>query len=54
MDEERQDDLDKQHPEQAAAEGREGPRKVHPEEGTDNEKIDTGQHSDAPGPFGTG
>jgi len=54
MDEDRDEQFEKEHPEQAAAEGREGPRKVHPEEGTDNEKIDTGQHSDAPGPFGTG
>jgi hypothetical protein len=54
VDDEREEQLEKDHPEKAAAEGREGPRKVHPEEGTDNEAIDTGEHSDAPGPFGTG
>ena len=54
MDEERQDDLDKEHPEKAAAEGREGAREAHEEEGTDNELLDTEEHSDAPGPFGTG
>jgi hypothetical protein len=54
VDVDRVEQLDMEHPEKAAAEGREGPRKVHPEEGTDNETLDTGQHSDAPGPFGTG
>jgi hypothetical protein len=46
--------VDREHPEKAAAEGREGQRAKHPQDGTDNEKIDTGEHSDAPGPFGTG
>jgi hypothetical protein len=51
---ERKEQVDKEHPEKAAAEGREGQRGAHEEEGTDNETIDTGEHSDAPGPFGTG
>ena len=54
MDDERQDELDKEHPEKAAAEGREGARKAHEQEGTDNELLDSEEHSDAPGPFGTG
>jgi hypothetical protein len=52
--------VDREHPEKAAAEGREGERGKHAGDGkhaqdeTDNENIDTGEHSDAPGPFGTG
>jgi hypothetical protein len=54
MDEDRDKQIDREHPEKAAAEGREGQSEAHPKEGTDNETIDTGEHSDAPGPFGTG
>jgi hypothetical protein len=54
VDEDRKKELDKEHPEMAAAEGREGARESHEEEGTDNELLDTEQHSDAPGPFGPG
>jgi hypothetical protein len=43
-----------EHPEQAAALGKGGEKEAHTEEGTDDERIDTGEHSDAPGPFGTG
>jgi hypothetical protein len=47
-------EVDREHPEKAAAEGREGQRAKHPQDETDNEDIDTEDHSDAPGPFGTG
>ena len=50
------DDVDaKEHPEQAAAlqQGREEDEE-HSQDETDNEALDTEQHSDAPGPFGTG
>jgi hypothetical protein len=42
------------HAEEAAAEGREGQADEHPQDGTDSTTWDTDQHSDAPGPFGTG
>lgn len=29
-------------------------RREHEQDGTENETFDTDQHSDAPGPFGTG
>lgn len=41
-------------PEEAAAESREGQNAAAPQEGTDSTTWDTDQHSDAPGPFGTG
>ena len=41
-------------PEQAAAEGRGGQADKHPQDGTDSTSWDTEEHSDAPGPFGTG
>ena len=43
-----------EHPEQAAAEEKEGQKRDIPDDGTDSETWDTDQHSDAPGPFGTG
>ena len=55
MSEERNLDAEpKEHPEKAAAlqEGRQEER--HSQDETDDERIDTEQHSDAPGPFGTG
>jgi hypothetical protein len=52
--EEPDEDVDREHPEKAAAEGREGQRHKHPQDETDNEDLDSEQHSDAPGPFGTG
>ncbi len=56
---ERPEDVDAQeHPEQAAAlqKGREdeGPSDEHEQDETENTEFDTEQHSDAPGPFGTG
>ena len=44
----------KDHPEQAAAlqEGRQ--EESHTQDETADERLDTEQHSDAPGPFGTG
>jgi hypothetical protein len=41
------------NPEQAAAQGR-GRKQDPPQDETENEAIDTDQHSDAPGPTGTG
>ena len=55
MAEERAKDADpKEHPEQFAArqEGRQ--KEEHSQDETDDERLDTEQHSDAPGPFGTG
>ena len=49
-----QNEATTEHPEQAAAEGREGQNDKHPPDGTDSTTWDTDQHSDAPGPFGTG
>ena len=43
-----------ERPEKAAAEDREGQNEKHPQDGTDSPTWDTDQHSDAPGPFGTG
>jgi hypothetical protein len=37
-----------------AAEGNEGQKREIPDDGTDSTTWDTDQHSDAPGPFGTG
>ena len=54
------EDVDKQeHPEQAAAlqkgrEDEESQEQEHPQDETESELFDTSQHSDAPGPFGTG
>jgi hypothetical protein len=42
------------HPEQDAAEGKPGQSDRHPQEGTESTTWDTEEHSDAPGPFGTG
>ena len=51
---ERNDDVDpEEHPEQAAA-LQQGGEEEHSQDETDNEALDTEQHSDAPGPFGTG
>ena len=50
MEDERQDDP----AEKKAAEGRGGEEEEVPQDGTDNEFLDSEQHSDAPGPFGTG
>jgi hypothetical protein len=41
------------NPQQAAAQGR-GHKQDAPQDETENEAIDTDQHSDAPGPTGTG
>ncbi|GAC1316671.1 MAG: hypothetical protein NVSMB25_02820 [Thermoleophilaceae bacterium] len=46
-------DLD-EHPERAAALHEPGQKESHPDEGTDDARWDTDQHSDASGPFGTG
>ena len=43
-----------EHPEQAAALQQGGEEEHHNQGETDNELLDTEQHSDAPGPFGTG
>lgn len=48
------DEKNREHPEKAAAEGREGQGAKHPQDGTQSTTWDTDQHSDAPGPFGTG
>jgi hypothetical protein len=47
-------DVEDMTPEEKAAKGIGGGEDRNPQEGTDNETIDTGEHSDAPGPFGTG
>ena len=52
--EERSDVDSKEHPEQAAALQQGRQEDEHPQDETDDERIDTGEHSDAPGPFGTG
>lgn len=49
--------LGPEHPEQAAAlqrGGSEDNERRNPQDGTENTFFDTSQHSDAPGPFGTG
>lgn len=43
-----------EHPEQHAALQAGGQREKHPQDGTDDERIDTEQHSESEGPFGTG
>ena len=48
------DKTDREHPKKAAAEGRTDKESEHPQDGTDSTTWDTDQHSDAPGPFGTG
>ena len=40
--------------EKVAAEGRGGGEQEHPQDDTDNQLLDHEEHSDAPGPFGTG
>jgi hypothetical protein len=52
--EEPDEEVDREHPEKAAAEGREGQRAKHPQDETDSETFDSDDHSDTPGPFGTG
>lgn len=47
------DKTDREHPRKAAAEGKDE-KHEHPQDGTDSTTWDTDQHSDAPGPFGTG
>ncbi len=49
--------LGPEHPEQTAALQRGGNKDSEteiPQDGTENTFFDTSQHSDAPGPFGTG
>lgn len=49
--------LGPEHPEQAAAlqqGGTEESERKNPQDGTESTFWDTSQHSDAPGPFGTG
>jgi hypothetical protein len=48
------DPQDDDPPEKLAAEGRGGGEKEAPQDDTDNELLDHDEHSDAPGPFGTG
>jgi hypothetical protein len=43
-----------EHPEQAAALQAGAGEEEQPQDETENEELDTEQHSDAPGPFGTG
>jgi hypothetical protein len=40
--------------EKLAAEGRGGGEQDHPQDDTENQLLDHDEHSDAPGPFGTG
>ena len=55
MTEERTPDAEpKDHPEQAAALQQGRQEESHSQDETDDERLDTEQHSDAPGPFGTG
>ena len=55
MDESRRDEVDpEEHPEQAAALQEGGQEEDQPQDETDEGFFDTSQHSDAPGPFGTG
>jgi hypothetical protein len=42
-----------EHPEQHAARQTGEQGKAEPQEGTDNELLDSEEHSEAPGPFGT-
>ena len=52
---EHRDEVDPQeHPEQAAALQKGDLEEDVPQDETDSELFDTSQHSDAPGPFGTG
>ena len=52
---ERNDEVDpKEHPEQAAALQQGEQEEEHQQDETDDERLDTEEHSDAPGPFGTG
>jgi hypothetical protein len=52
--EDQRDPQEDDPPEKQAAEGRGGGEKEHPQDDTDNELLDHDEHSDAPGPFGTG
>ena len=52
MEEEQRRDEEEGSPEQAAAQQEEG--EGPEQDDTDSEVFDTDQHSDAPGPFGTG
>jgi hypothetical protein len=52
--EDQRDPHDDDPPEKMAAEGRGGGEEEHPQDETDNELLDHDEHSDAPGPFGTG
>ncbi len=47
-------DVDDMTPEEKAAKGLGGGEERNPQDETEDENIDTGEHSDAPGPFGTG
>jgi hypothetical protein len=48
------DPQDDDPPEKLAAEGRGGGEKEAPQDETDSQILDHHEHSDAPGPFGTG
>ncbi len=50
MEDERQEET----PEEQAAKGSGGGEERNPQDETENELLDHDEHSDAPGPFGTG
>jgi hypothetical protein len=50
MEEEQQEET----PEEQAAKGSGGGEERNPQDETENELLDHDEHSDAPGPFGTG
>lgn len=49
-----EDERDDLTSEEKAAKGLGGGEEEHPQDDTENELLDHDEHSDAPGPFGTG
>jgi hypothetical protein len=54
MEEDQRDPREGDPPEKKAAEGRGGGEDEAPQDETDDKLLDHDEHSDAPGPFGTG
>ena len=49
-----EDERQEETPEEQAAKGTGGGEERNPQDETENELLDHEEHSDAPGPFGTG
>jgi hypothetical protein len=49
-----EDERQEETPEEQAAKGTGGGEERNPQDETENELLDHDEHSDAPGPFGTG